>query len=87
MDPSSKIRTLHYGPLHSPVFTDICVATESPGGFEREQMREQLGGFLGRFSMGRLRRFLSGIVYGNPFRAGEQPIANGGGPLETNRLA
>ena len=65
---------LHYGRLHGPVFTDICVATESPGGFEREQMREQLGGFLGRFSMGRLRRFLSGIVYGNPFRAGERPI-------------
>ncbi|CAL8282854.1 pejvakin [Gadus morhua] len=51
---------------------DICVATESPGGFEREQMREQLGGFLGRFSMGRLRRFLSGIVYGNPFRADDR---------------
>lgn len=33
-------------------------------------MREQLGGFIGRFSVGRLRRFLSGIIYGNPFRAG-----------------
>lgn len=41
------------------------------GGFEREQIREQLGGFIGRFSVGRLRRFLSGIIYGNPFRAGE----------------
>ncbi|CAN9498246.1 unnamed protein product [Ophioblennius macclurei] len=48
---------------------DICVAPGSQGGFEREQIREQLGGFLGRFSMGRLRRFLSGIIYGNPFRA------------------
>uniref|UniRef100_A0A667WIJ0 Pejvakin n=1 Tax=Myripristis murdjan TaxID=586833 RepID=A0A667WIJ0_9TELE len=38
---------------------DICVALESCGGFEREQMREQLGGFIGRFSMGRLRRFLT----------------------------
>uniref|UniRef100_A0A3Q2QG09 Pejvakin n=1 Tax=Fundulus heteroclitus TaxID=8078 RepID=A0A3Q2QG09_FUNHE len=34
---------------------DICVAPESHGGFEREQMREQLGGFIGHFSMGRLR--------------------------------
>lgn len=50
--------------------SDICVAPESQGGFEREQIREQLGGFIGHFSMGRLRRFLSGIVYGNPFRAG-----------------
>ncbi|XP_029941737.1 pejvakin isoform X2 [Salarias fasciatus] len=48
---------------------DICVAPGSQGGFEREQIREQLGGFLGRFSLGRLRRFLSGILYGNPFRA------------------
>ncbi|XP_029133251.2 pejvakin [Labrus bergylta] len=48
---------------------DICVAPGSQGGFEREQIREQLGGFIGHFSMGRLRRFLSGIVYGNPFRA------------------
>uniref|UniRef100_A0A8C2K245 Pejvakin n=1 Tax=Cyprinus carpio TaxID=7962 RepID=A0A8C2K245_CYPCA len=37
----------------------ICVAPESVGGFEREQMREQLGGFIGRFSFGRLRRFLT----------------------------
>lgn len=51
--------------------SDICVAPESQGGFEREQIREQLGGFIGRFSMGRLRRFLSGIIYGNPFRAGD----------------
>lgn len=50
--------------------SDICVAPESQGGFEREQIREQLGGMIGRFSMGRLRRFLSGIIYGNPFRAG-----------------
>ncbi|KAK7893541.1 hypothetical protein WMY93_022693 [Mugilogobius chulae] len=42
------------------------------GGFEREQIREQLGGFIGRFSFGRLRRFLSGIIYGNPFRADER---------------
>uniref|UniRef100_A0A3P8SHH6 Pejvakin n=1 Tax=Amphiprion percula TaxID=161767 RepID=A0A3P8SHH6_AMPPE len=34
---------------------DICVAPESQGGFEREQISEQLGGFIGRFSMGRLR--------------------------------
>lgn len=54
--------------LASP--SDICVAPESQGGFEREQIREQLGGFIGHFSMGRLRRFLSGIIYGNPFRAG-----------------
>ncbi|KAJ8416959.1 hypothetical protein AAFF_G00328370, partial [Aldrovandia affinis] len=51
---------------------DICVTSESPGGFEKEQIREQLGGFIGRFSMGRLRRFLSGIVYGNPFRADDR---------------
>ncbi|XP_075896854.1 pejvakin [Nelusetta ayraudi] len=51
---------------------DICVAPESQGGFEREQIREQLGGFLGHFSLGRLRRFLSGIIYGNPFRAESQ---------------
>lgn len=50
--------------------SDICVAPESQGGFEREQIREQLGGFIGHFSMGGLRRFLSGLVYGNPFRAG-----------------
>uniref|UniRef100_A0AAV2L966 Uncharacterized protein n=1 Tax=Knipowitschia caucasica TaxID=637954 RepID=A0AAV2L966_KNICA len=49
----------------------ICVALDSQGGFEREQIREQLGGFIGRFSFGRLRRFLSGIIYGNPFRADE----------------
>uniref|UniRef100_A0A8C8A2G5 Pejvakin n=1 Tax=Oryzias sinensis TaxID=183150 RepID=A0A8C8A2G5_9TELE len=30
---------------------DICVAPESQGGFEREQIREQLGGFIGRFSV------------------------------------
>lgn len=52
-------------------WSDICVAPESVGGFEREQIREQLGGFIGRFSVGRLRRFLSGIIYGNPFRAGD----------------
>ncbi|XP_071017978.1 pejvakin [Oncorhynchus clarkii lewisi] len=51
---------------------DICVSPESLGGFEKELIREQLGGFIGRFSMGRLRRFLSGIVYGNPFRADER---------------
>ncbi|KAL7826064.1 hypothetical protein AOLI_G00001480 [Acnodon oligacanthus] len=51
---------------------DICVAPESVGGFEREQIREQLGGFVGRFSVGRLRRFLSGIIYGNPFRADDR---------------
>ncbi|MEQ2177893.1 U3 snoRNP protein [Goodea atripinnis] len=51
---------------------DICVAPESQGGFEREQIREQLGGFIGHFSMGRLRRFLSGIIYGNPFRADDR---------------
>uniref|UniRef100_A0AAQ5XE19 Gasdermin pore forming domain-containing protein n=1 Tax=Amphiprion ocellaris TaxID=80972 RepID=A0AAQ5XE19_AMPOC len=51
---------------------DICVAPESQGGFEREQISEQLGGFIGRFSMGRLRRFLSGIIYGNPFRADDR---------------
>uniref|UniRef100_A0A3Q3SZ49 Pejvakin n=1 Tax=Mastacembelus armatus TaxID=205130 RepID=A0A3Q3SZ49_9TELE len=34
---------------------DICVTPESQGGFEREQISEQLGGFIGRFSMGRLR--------------------------------
>uniref|UniRef100_A0A8C1A979 Pejvakin n=1 Tax=Cyprinus carpio carpio TaxID=630221 RepID=A0A8C1A979_CYPCA len=51
---------------------DICVAPESVGGFEREQIREQLGGFIGRFSVGRLRRFLSGIIYGNPFRADDR---------------
>lgn len=50
--------------------SDICVAPESQGGFERDQIREQLGGFVGHFSMGGLRRFLSGIVYGNPFRTG-----------------
>lgn len=55
--------------------SDICVAPESQGGFEREQIREQLGGFIGRFSMGRLRRFLSGIIYGNPFRAGTVTIS------------
>uniref|UniRef100_A0A672JTW1 Pejvakin-like n=1 Tax=Sinocyclocheilus grahami TaxID=75366 RepID=A0A672JTW1_SINGR len=38
---------------------DICVAPESVGGFEREQIREQLGGFIGRFSVGRLRRFMT----------------------------
>ncbi|KAG8004686.1 Pejvakin [Nibea albiflora] len=48
---------------------DICVAAESQGGFEREQISEQLGGFISHISMGRLRRFLSGIIYGNPFRA------------------
>uniref|UniRef100_A0A8C7P6Z5 Pejvakin n=1 Tax=Oncorhynchus mykiss TaxID=8022 RepID=A0A8C7P6Z5_ONCMY len=41
---------------------DICVSPESLGGFEKELIREQLGGFIGRFSMGRLRRFLSGIL-------------------------
>ncbi|KAI7807518.1 pejvakin [Triplophysa rosa] len=51
---------------------DICVAPESVGGFEKEQIREQLGGIIGRFSVGRLRRFLSGIVYGNPFRADDR---------------
>lgn len=56
--------------LLSPSFPDICVAPESQGGFEKEQIREQLGSFIGHFSMGRLRRFLSGIIYGNPFRAG-----------------
>uniref|UniRef100_A0A3Q2ZKX0 Pejvakin n=1 Tax=Kryptolebias marmoratus TaxID=37003 RepID=A0A3Q2ZKX0_KRYMA len=30
---------------------DICVAPESQGGFEREQIREQLGGMIGRFSV------------------------------------
>ncbi|XP_077437733.1 pejvakin [Vanacampus margaritifer] len=48
---------------------DICVAPGSRGGFEQDQMRERLGGFTGDLSMGRLRRFLSGIIYGNPFRA------------------
>ncbi|KAJ3584336.1 hypothetical protein NHX12_014831 [Muraenolepis orangiensis] len=43
---------------------DICVAAESPGGFERAPTREHFRGFLG------LRRFLSGIVYGTPMRAG-----------------
>ncbi|TTH38802.1 Pejvakin [Bagarius yarrelli] len=52
--------------------SDICVAPGSAGGFEREQMREQIGGLLGRFSVGRLRRFLSGIIYGNPFRADDR---------------
>lgn len=56
--------------------SDICVAPESQGGFEREQIREQLGGFIGRFSVGRLRRFLSGIIYGNPFRAGTNQSNN-----------
>ncbi|KAK1798077.1 hypothetical protein P4O66_000577 [Electrophorus voltai] len=51
---------------------EICVAPESAGGFEREQIREQLGGIVGRFSVGRLRRFLSGIIYGNPFRADDR---------------
>uniref|UniRef100_A0A8C7P906 Pejvakin n=1 Tax=Oncorhynchus mykiss TaxID=8022 RepID=A0A8C7P906_ONCMY len=41
---------------------DICVSPESLGGFEKELIREQLGGFIGQFSMGRLRRFLSGIL-------------------------
>lgn len=54
--------------------SDICVAPESQGGFEREQIREQLGGFIGHLSMGRLRRFLSGILYGNPFRGGATPV-------------
>ncbi|KAM6945397.1 pejvakin [Aplochiton taeniatus] len=51
---------------------DICVAPESLGGFEKEQMSHQLGGFFSRFSVGRLRRFLSGIIYGNPFRADDR---------------
>ncbi|KAK2917447.1 hypothetical protein Q8A73_004193 [Channa argus] len=51
---------------------DICVTPEFQGGFEREQIREQLGGFIGRFSIGRLRRFLSGIIYGNPLRADDR---------------
>lgn len=58
----------------SSSLSDICVAPESQGGFEREQIREQIGGFIGHFSMGRLRRFLSGIIYGNPFRAGTLSI-------------
>lgn len=56
------------------LLSDICVAPESQGGFEREQIREQLGGFIGHFSMGRLRRFLSGILFGNPFRGGATPV-------------
>lgn len=56
--------------MFSSSVPDICVAPESQGGFEREQIREQLGGFIGHLSMGRLRRFLSGIIYGNPFRGG-----------------
>lgn len=77
----TPIRWIHtaYGYLkthiHTTIFlpcvSDICVALESSGGFEREQIREQLGGFLGRFSVGRLRRYLSGIIYGSPFRAGK----------------
>ncbi|KAK6483180.1 pejvakin isoform X1 [Huso huso] len=51
---------------------EMCVTSESAGGFEKEQIRQQLGGFLGRFSVGRLRRFLSGIIYGNPFRADDR---------------
>ncbi|KAL4635657.1 pejvakin [Arapaima gigas] len=51
---------------------DLCVAPESPGGFEKEPRREQLRGFISRVSIGRLRRFLSGIVYGNPFRADDR---------------
>ncbi|KAG5262066.1 hypothetical protein AALO_G00291800 [Alosa alosa] len=58
--------------LTHEVSYDICVAPESCGGFEQGQIREQLGGFIGRFSFGRLRRFLSGIVYGNPFRADDR---------------
>lgn len=52
------------------------MALDSRGCFEREQIREQLGGFIGHFSFGRLRRFLSGIIYGNPFRAGIQSRVN-----------
>nr|XP_023657402.1 pejvakin isoform X1 [Paramormyrops kingsleyae] len=51
---------------------DLCVTSESPGGFEKEQIREQLGGFISRLSFGRLRRFFSGMVYGNPFRADDR---------------
>ncbi|MGH0116224.1 UNVERIFIED_CONTAM: hypothetical protein FKN15_000151 [Acipenser sinensis] len=55
------------------VFVRLDGRFESAGGFEKEQIRQQLGGFLGQFSVRRLRRFLSGIIYGNPFRAGWQP--------------
>ncbi|XP_028663992.1 pejvakin [Erpetoichthys calabaricus] len=64
---------------------ELCVTSESSGGFEKEQIREQLGGFLGRFSVGRLRRFLSGIIYGNPFRADDrtfEEVANSDTYLE-----
>ncbi|XP_076869769.1 pejvakin isoform X2 [Brachyhypopomus gauderio] len=47
---------------------EICVAPESVGGFEREQLQEH------GISFGRLRRFLSGIIYGNPFRADDRPF-------------
>uniref|UniRef100_A0A673A662 Pejvakin n=1 Tax=Sphaeramia orbicularis TaxID=375764 RepID=A0A673A662_9TELE len=46
---------------------DICVALESQGGFEREQIREQLGGFIGRFSMGRLRRTFETLTYSDTY--------------------
>ncbi|XP_029112536.1 pejvakin isoform X2 [Scleropages formosus] len=51
---------------------DLCVTSDSPGGFEDEPRRERLRGLMARVSVGRLRRFLSGIVYGNPFRADER---------------
>ncbi|XP_042192397.1 pejvakin isoform X2 [Callorhinchus milii] len=44
---------------------DLCVTSESEGGFEKEQITEQLGGLMGRFSVWRLRRCLSEFFYGN----------------------
>uniref|UniRef100_A0A3B4CWI5 Gasdermin pore forming domain-containing protein n=1 Tax=Pygocentrus nattereri TaxID=42514 RepID=A0A3B4CWI5_PYGNA len=46
---------------------DICVAPESVGGFEREQIREQLGGFVGRFSVGRLRRTFEELTHSDMY--------------------
>ncbi|XP_043931207.1 pejvakin [Protopterus annectens] len=53
---------------------ELCVASESKGGFEKEQISEQIGGVLGRFSIHRLRRCFSDWLYGSPFRADDRTM-------------
>ncbi|XP_038646317.1 pejvakin isoform X1 [Scyliorhinus canicula] len=60
--------------IHLDGHFELCVTSESEGGFEKEQITEQLGGLMSRFSVWKLRRCLSDFFYGSPFRSDEKML-------------
>ncbi|XP_072903233.1 pejvakin [Hemitrygon akajei] len=60
--------------IHLDGHFELCVTSESKGGYEKEQLTDQLGDLRSRFSVWKLRRCLSDFFYGSPFRSDDKGL-------------